>query len=388
MKKAVESVSRAQSLRLQRTLWGFLAQLCMLLILASMALAGFMEPIRVAHVALMHVGLVTVYVILIRSGVNLHLNDPSMTGAQVTLSLLPAMYAMYHLQDPQLRVAVVLMATVGMLFAALAYDTRRLLWLGGYHVLAYVLLIGALAQWAPERLNLRAEGPVLLTYALVVIMICLLGGFIAGLRRTLRQRNTRLEVALAELQDLATLDPLTRLPNRRAALEQLRTRSAQARFLGAGSTDVAVGLVDIDLFKQVNDTFGHQAGDMVLCRVGDALRASLRQDDFIGRFGGEEFLLILSDADPGAARQTAERLRQTILALQFPELPDDHDLTISVGITLLAPDETTEAALFRADRALYDAKDRGRNATVLLMQDDTNGTPAATPAPHGARNER
>lgn len=375
MEKTVDSISRAQSLRLQRTLWGFFAQLCLLLALASTALAGFMDPIRVVHVGLMNVALLIGYVGLIRSGTNLYLDDPSMTGAQVMLSLLPALYAMYHLQDPQLRVAVLLMATVGMLFAALAYDTRRLLWLAGYHVAAYLLLIGALALWAPDRLNIRAEGPVILAYALVVTMICLLGGFIAGLRHTLRQRNTRLEIALAELQELATLDPLTRLPNRRAALEQLNTENERARFQKTDTPTFAVGLVDVDLFKQVNDTYGHQTGDMVLCRIGDALRSSLRQGDFVGRFGGEEFLLVLNSSTAEEAEQAVERLRQTVMTLPVPELPDDYGLTVSVGVTLHAADDTIESTLSRADQALYAAKDAGRNTTVLLPR-NASATPA------------
>ncbi|MFV8833558.1 GGDEF domain-containing protein [Aquisalimonas sp. APHAB1-3] len=221
----------------------------------------------------------------------------------------------------------------------------------------------------------------ILTYALVITMLCLLGGFIAGLRHTLRQRNARLEIALAELRDLATLDPLTRLPNRRAALEQLNSQSEKAHSQRAEGTPVAVGLVDVDLFKQVNDTYGHQAGDMALCRVGDALRASLRQGDFVGRFGGEEFLLILNNSGPEAAHQAAERLRETVLDLQLPELPDDYRLTISVGITLHIADEPVESTLFRADQALYEAKNRGRNTTVLLPP-GASGTPTSTPTPH------
>lgn len=178
------------------------------------------------------------------------------------------------------------------------------------------------------------------------------------LRDRLRTLGRELEDARKEID----LDALTHVGNRRAFDERL-TRVTE---LGTLSGEPACLLfVDIDHFKQVNDRFGHQAGDAVLVRVADALsRAFLRKADFVGRYGGEEFAVILQESTLPVASRLAARLADRLRALDYADIALGLRVTVSIGIAELAPGESHSAWLQRADRALYDAKRGGRDRIV------------------------
>lgn len=166
----------------------------------------------------------------------------------------------------------------------------------------------------------------------------------------------------AQLRDLALLDELTRLPNRRHTLamaEQLWQQSSQT------GQPLAVLALDIDFFKKVNDTFGHQAGDLVLKKVGHCLRTGLRPQDKVGRVGGEEFLLLLPNTSSSQATEIAQRLCQQVAALNFDELAPAQQVTVSIGIAGRAAQHDLLALWHQADTALYQAKQQGRNQAVL-----------------------
>jgi diguanylate cyclase (GGDEF)-like protein len=164
----------------------------------------------------------------------------------------------------------------------------------------------------------------------------------------------------------ARTDQLTTLPNRRAFFEQLEAR------LQSGEA-MALALFDIDRFKRINDAFGHIAGDAVLRHIALAAAAQLRGGDLLARIGGEEFALLIEDSDPDAAVAAAERLIATIAAQPMtlpPELtgsPDEARLsvTISMGLARRKAGQSAENLLAEADRALYAAKNGGRNQLKL-----------------------
>jgi diguanylate cyclase (GGDEF)-like protein len=167
---------------------------------------------------------------------------------------------------------------------------------------------------------------------------------------------------LAGAEMRAVTDGLTGLPNRRAitsAMQRMVTQSLRA------DTTLAVLMCDVDHFKQVNDQYGHARGDEVLRSIGTVLGGSLRTIDFAGRYGGEEFLVVLSDADADSARGTAERIRAAVAAIRLPDF--DRQITLSVGIAVLpgnGRDATT--LLAAADQALYLAKDNGRDRVEVF----------------------
>lgn len=166
------------------------------------------------------------------------------------------------------------------------------------------------------------------------------------------------ERAEAELFRLASFDPLTGLFNRRAFIELAERELARAR---RARSPYAVLMVDLDHFKRVNDEYGHQAGDRVLAGFGDIAKRSLRTEDLVGRYGGEEFCALLPGAAMPMAVEIAERLRQAVSERPLAGLP--RAVTVSIGATACNADTggSLDAAIARADEALYRAKREGRN---------------------------
>ncbi len=145
---------------------------------------------------------------------------------------------------------------------------------------------------------------------------------------------------------------------------------------------LAAIMLDLDHFKQINDRWGHGKGDEVLAAVGLAITGSLRGSDFAGRFGGEEFLVLLPDTTTIAALPVAERNREAIAGISLPGL--DRDITASLGIAdLLEHAGTPDGLIHEADRALYAAKAQGRNRTVLATAEESPADAVAAAAADG-----
>jgi diguanylate cyclase (GGDEF)-like protein len=163
-----------------------------------------------------------------------------------------------------------------------------------------------------------------------------------------------------DLRVQATRDHLTGLFNRGTVIEIAQRELAQAQRKGEHA---ALVLADLDNFKRINDTYGHQAGDAVLCEAARRLSARLRVYDVLGRYGGEEFLILLPGCDAGKARSIAERLRSVISADPVETFAGAIPMTMSFGLAVLAGDETTtwDELVRAADQALYEAKRKGRN---------------------------
>ena len=171
----------------------------------------------------------------------------------------------------------------------------------------------------------------------------------------------RLQAANARLDDLANVDGLTGVANRRQTASVLDVELARA---AVAEGHVGVLLLDVDHFKRVNDTFGHAFGDTVLREVAARLSVALREGDLLGRWGGEEFLVVLPGAERSEARAVAERLREVISSRPFAVgTGDEIDVTVSVGVASTTRGDR-EAVVHQADRALYAAKGAGRNLVI------------------------
>ena len=163
---------------------------------------------------------------------------------------------------------------------------------------------------------------------------------------------------LEEQRQKALLDPLTGLPNRAAWSERVEREMLEWQAHGG---HLAMAILDLDHFKRINDGYGHLAGDKVLKIVADQLRKRLRSRDFIARFGGEEFVLLLPQTPPAAAAQIAEVLRATVEACPFHFKGERVVITTSIGLGAFRSGERGDQVLKRADAALYRAKELGRN---------------------------
>ncbi|GGK02473.1 GGDEF domain-containing protein [Luteimonas terricola] len=162
-----------------------------------------------------------------------------------------------------------------------------------------------------------------------------------------------------EIYQLATHDPLSDLSNRRHFAELADKEIARAVRHGRA---LALCIIDVDLFKPVNDRYGHIEGDAVLRRLAAVIRSHVRDDDVAARIGGEEFAVLLCECDIEAAATFAERLRQAVAATRFHPGGDPQQITVSIGIATLAPGRASRSSLMAAaDAALYRAKNEGRN---------------------------
>jgi diguanylate cyclase (GGDEF)-like protein len=171
------------------------------------------------------------------------------------------------------------------------------------------------------------------------------------------------EEAARRLFESTVKDALTAVHNRRYLLERL---ASEVSFARRHSDTIAVLLVDIDLFKRINDTHGHHVGDAVLRVVATAMQRVLRPEDLVARFGGDEFVIVTRSITHENARILAERLRAHVAGVQLP-LEESPSITVSIGITFAGPEDsykTPDALLNQADQAMYDAKHAGRNRVV------------------------
>ncbi|WP_309572003.1 GGDEF domain-containing protein [Deinococcus sp.] len=226
-----------------------------------------------------------------------------------------------------------------------------------------VLLLGNAALNAPARL-----GQVQLLCGIVLITLCSLAWY--------REHFQRGREELLLTHRLASTDALTGLHNRHALYPML---AALLHVPADGSDGAARGsllLIDIDHFKRINDRLGHSVGDEVLRQVATTLKTHLREDDILGRWGGEEFLVALPGVTPDDALSVAERLRHSVERGVYSPATD---VTISLGLTSVRAGDSLQASVARADAALYDSKRHGRNR--VRHAEDVQGTAAGSWTP-------
>jgi diguanylate cyclase (GGDEF)-like protein len=179
-------------------------------------------------------------------------------------------------------------------------------------------------------------------------------------KKRLKESNQRL---LRELEAMSRTDALTQVPNRRAFDQALPREVSRARRHGLG---LSLLVLDIDHFKKVNDSVGHQGGDEILKGFARLVSTTLRECEVVYRFGGEEFVVILPHTDAAGARKAAERIVAAVSEKPMPAAGTSLAITTSVGVACLGPeDEAGEAVLARADAAVYEAKRSGRNRVVV-----------------------
>jgi diguanylate cyclase len=188
-----------------------------------------------------------------------------------------------------------------------------------------------------------------------------LGIFSSSLRQSLYQSGLELKKAYRRIEELAELDELTGSFNRRCIMRMLDDEIVRAH---RSKMPCSIALIDLDWFKRINDTYGHPTGDEVLRTFAITVFANIRNIDRFGRYGGEEFLLVLPDTPHDSAVTILDRLRAIIADLDWSAFSPGMRVTISAGVATLRPDETEDKFLARADTALYAAKARGRNRSA------------------------
>jgi diguanylate cyclase (GGDEF)-like protein len=227
-----------------------------------------------------------------------------------------------------------------------ALSLSALLYASTFGPILWCLHMGTVPASWPADLPAILNNVAVANLVYVVLLLA-----ISHLRQSVRQTRAH---ALA-MEQVAHTDLLTGLPNRRGLAEHLAVGTALAQ---REVQSLSVMLIDVDHFKQVNDTHGHAVGDTVLFDLAGVLAPLLRASDRIGRWGGEEFLVVVPATRLKTAADLAERLRAAVAAHAFPQ---GLRLTISVGVAECGMNDTVEQLLVRADTALYAAKQAGRN---------------------------
>ena len=294
------------------------------------------------------------------SGWNLKLRDPSLVEPLTILGI--AMQLGVVLAAPQ--VAFPFLAN---LFTVFAFG---MIWLSLRESVAFWSLcaagIGNVLYAVEGRIGVpvssRVELVLVWLYFSLIMGRCLMLSVNANeMRARLADSRRRLAASLEQVRQLASHDELTRTLNRRSLMAALERERNRAERSGA---PFSVAMIDLDHFKRINDSRGHGAGDAVLRALAATVHDTMRATDIFGRYGGEEFLMILVGAAPALALEAMERIRAAVAAENWSSIAPDLAVTLSAGIANHCKGESIEQLLHRADSALYRAKAAGRNTIV------------------------
>lgn len=311
----------------------------------------------------------------IYAGRSLHLKDPALFKLQATVStaLSIAGIALF----PEVALVFALALFFVFLLAAYGLDRRNIMlgWLAAS-------VVGGLAVLGDARLQIPVDTPAerLISWLCFVVALgrcVLLGLNHIALDMKLTQRRKQMAQALKQIERLASHDDLTGTLNRRRLMQVLEEELARCRRIQA---PFSVALLDIDRFKSINDTFGHLAGDKALVHFVQEVQRLARLTDRFGRYGGEEFLLVMPDSEAQASWQAIERLRIAMRNTDWSSAASDMKLTFSAGVASWQEGETVAQLLSRADAALYAAKKDGRDCTHAAGLGNLPALRAAMPA--------
>ena len=351
-----------QSHRMRRWVMASSASAMVVVLFLAAYLLGLLALPAFLTASSLVLGCVMLFYAVFRSGLNLRFRDPSLTLAQILASTLVILYVLSQSEEGHGILSLIYM--VSFLFGVFRLSTRELLGITAFVALSYGLIIGV--QWhadmvaAPHAFNRKVLNWIALTSVLTFFSV--MGGYISKLRKEVAESKTKLEKALLRIEYMAARDELTDLVNRRSLVDFLKQQKSRADRFGSAFTTL---MVDIDFFKRVNDTHGHQAGDVVLQGFAKAASASLRATDVLGRYGGEEFMAILDQTPLDRSAIVAQRLCSLARKLNFDELATGLRISISIGAAEYRRPEEWQTTVERADQALYRAKRGGRDRFEL-----------------------
>lgn len=353
---------RAMRLRLVRMRMGLFSYLMFLLPLIYAVEHGWMDFGYPGLLLFAVVGLAVnlVFWIAVRSGWSLRLRDPSMTLAQIVASMVLALVVIRDAGSA--RPVLLMLFFTAFFFGIFHLSTRQMLALAAAILAAYALVV-VFPLLDADSDALRMELLRFLVLGMVLVWMSLIGGYVGRLRQ-------QLAAALERLRALASHDELTGVYNRRHLMEILvREKERADRYRHR----FCVCILDLDHFKAINDSHGHQTGDEVLRAFAQRMRAHTRAIDWLardegqeepgafGRIGGEEFLLVLPHATREGARRCVERIRQALRLDPIATSVGEIRISFSAGIAEYRDADSVQQVLARADAALYRAKAKGRD---------------------------
>ena len=310
---------------------------------------------------------VFIHTVIIRSGLNKKYDDPSLTIPQMVWGTFFLLAITYLLNEWR---SLILMAYFGMLsFGFFKLKFREFLSVALMAILGYGIIILYIYIYEPERISIKMELAQLLAFSCTISVMLYTGSAIHRLRDRTKKQYEALQEALEINKKLATTDDLTGLYNRRYFMEKLSQQKALSE---RNDSDFVICFCDLDHFKHINDTFGHQCGDVVLQKFSEILMASIREVDYAARFGGEEFVCLLVNTDIENAKKVTERIRSSLENYNFSDIAPQLFATVSIGISNFKQFNTLQETLVSADHRMYRAKHLGRNRVIYA--DDNEST--------------
>ena len=294
--------------------------------------------------------------IIFRTGLNLRMSDPSLTSIQMCVACLVVMYGIYY--GYEIRGFLFALYILILLFGTFRLYTRQFLFVSAFILLTYGVDAILLNIFHPQNINIMTASFQWFGLAIVLISVSFIGGNISSIRRELSVSRKKLQWSFAVTREMAIHDDLTGFYNRPYLMYLIESEINRSVLNG---TIFYLAMVDIDKFKNINDTYGHQTGDQVLKTFAAVIRSVLCKTDFCGRYGGDEFLIVLTQTDLQAAKVFAERIRESVENSFFTDLGPDARVTVSIGLAKHQIHEKIERTISRADEAMYKAKKGGRN---------------------------
>jgi diguanylate cyclase (GGDEF)-like protein len=371
-----------QSVRLRRFLLASATYaICVPLLVLACAL-GLIEREPALLVAAAMVAVNLGFYVVFRSGLNMKFADPSLTRAQVLTAVTVLMFAVYSFDEG--RAMVLNLALVVLTFGVFRFTTREFVRTALWILAGYALVINLLMYFKPATVNVYHEWFQWAGLAGLLPLFAMIGGRISRLRERLRKSNEELRSALGAVRQIATHDHLTGLPNRVLFSEELQRALARAE---RHSRPVTLFFMDLDRFKNINDTLGHQFGDRVLQEAAKRLSSCVREGDIIARLGGDEFVLLVEElGDPPALAEIARKLLAAIANLGAID-GQDLNVSLSIGICAFPTDgRDAKTLLAGADIAMYRAKEQGRNRFVFFSAELQSHTPEKLSLEAGLRH--
>jgi len=305
------------------------------------------------------------FYIIFRTGVNKHFKDASLTMPQMIAATFWIMVIAYYTVN-EARGIVLSLYLVVFIFGVFRLRARQFFILTFIAMAGYGFVIFSLLTYQYE-INLQIEILRWIVLTAVLAWFSLIGSYIYGLRKRVVKANSELSNAMETIEQIAIHDELTEIYNRRQMFTILKREKA---LIERGNPHFSFCILDIDDFKSVNDTYGHLTGDMVLRTLAQAIQEDIREEDYLARYGGDEFILILAYPCIADAVLCAQRIRKLSENLSFQDLPESFQVTISIGVTVFQPFESVDNLLTRADHALYRAKANGKNRIEHETPDD------------------
>jgi len=299
---------------------------------------------------------------LVRSGWSQHMADPVLTLPHAGLSVTLCILAYTQLGDT--RADVVILAAQAIVASMFRLRPVQMFGLGLYTVGLFLVAVVGMSVYDAERFPWERGWTHFVVGGATLLTLSLIAKWVSDIRVRIGEQSHELTDTLKTLQQMATQDMLTGLMNRRVMIDTLE---AELKLAERHGYPLSLALIDLDHFKHINDTHGHQVGDEVLKTFARLSEVNLREVDRMARWGGEEFLCLLPRVPADEARLAIDRLRETFQEAQITGHPKVR-FSFSAGIAHARPGETIDQWVERADRALYAAKHQGRNQCVVSTE--------------------